>query len=120
MINGQALSCMKPHSILLNTSRGEVVDVDAETEALKAGRIAAAGLDVLPQEPPNPSPPLFKALKKREDWIDGRVIVTPHAAWYSPDGARDCREKGAATVINYLIGGRLRNCVNEQYLDSRR
>ena len=120
MINGQALSCMKPHKILLNTSRGEVVDVDAVTEALKAGRIAAAGLDVLPQEPPNPSQPLFKALKKREDWTDGRVIVTPHAAWYSPDGARDCREKGAATVINYLIGGRLRNCVNEQYLDSRR
>ena len=65
MINGQALSCMQPHAILINTSRGEVVDVDAVTEALKAGRIAAAGLDVLPQEPPDPNHPLFQALKNR-------------------------------------------------------
>lgn len=120
MINGQALSCMKPHAILINTSRGEVVDVDAVTEALKAGRIAAAGLDVLPQEPPDPDHPLFAALKARAEWTDGRVIVTPHAAWYSPDGARDCREKAAATVINYLTGGPLRNCVNEHYLTDPR
>jgi phosphoglycerate dehydrogenase-like enzyme len=120
MINGQALSCMKPHAILINTSRGEVVDVLAVTEALKAGRIAAAALDVLPKEPPEPDHPLFAALKAREPWTDGRVIVTPHAAWYSPDGARDCREKAARTVIEYLIGGRLRNCVNEPYLETRR
>ena len=40
----------------------------------------------------------------------------PHAAWYSPDGARDCREKAARTVINYLTEGTIRNCVNEQFL----
>ncbi|NKB56602.1 MAG: C-terminal binding protein [Alphaproteobacteria bacterium] len=120
MINGQALSCMKPDAILINTSRGEVVDVDAVTEALRANRIGAAGLDVLPVEPPDPDHPLFQALKNREPWTDGRVVVTPHAAWYSPDGARDCREKAARTVINYLTGGPLRNCVNEQYLEMRR
>lgn len=120
MINGQALSCMQPHAILINTSRGEVVDVEAVTEALRSNRIAAAGLDVLPVEPPNPDHPLFKALKNREDWTDGRVVVTPHAAWYSPDGARDCREKAARTVINYLTGGPVRNCVNEQFLETRR
>ena len=116
MINGQALSCMKKDAILINTSRGEVVDVDAVTEALKADRLAAAGLDVLPQEPPDPTHPLFSALKNREEWTVGRVIVTPHAAWYSPDGARDCREKAARTVINYLTEGTIRNCVNEQFL----
>ena len=119
MIDGQALSCMKPHAILINTSRGEVVDVDAVTEVLKADRIAAAALDVLPQEPPDPDHPLFAALKAREPWTDGRVIVTPHAAWYSPDGARDCREKAAATVIDYLTGAPLRNCVNERFLETR-
>lgn len=117
MINGQALSCMKKDAILINTSRGEVVDVDAVTEALKANRIAAAGLDVLPQEPPDPNHPLFAGLKNREDWTIGRVIVTPHAAWYSPAGARDCREKAARTVITYLTEGTLRNCVNTQFLD---
>ena len=116
MINGQALSCMKPDAILINTSRGEVVDLDAVTDALRSNRIGAAGLDVLPQEPPDADHPLFRALKARESWTVGRVVVTPHAAWYSPDGARDCREKAARTVINYLTGGPLRNCVNAQFL----
>jgi phosphoglycerate dehydrogenase-like enzyme len=120
MINGQTLSCMKPDAILINTSRGEVVDLDAVTEALKSNRIAAAGLDVLPQEPPDPDHPLFRALRNREDWTVGRVIVTPHAAWYSPHGARDCREKAARTVINYLTGGPLRNCVNTAFLKNPR
>ncbi len=119
MINGQALSCMKPEGILINTSRGEVIDLDAVTEALQSHRIAAAALDVLPKEPPDPDHPLFQALKNRADWTDGRVVVTPHAAWYSPDGARDCREKAARTVINYLTGGPLRNCVNELFLQDR-
>ena len=116
MINGQALSCMKKDAILINSSRGEVVDVEAVVEALKAYRIGAAGLDVLPQEPPDPDHPLFSGLNNREEWTVGRVIVTPHAAWYSPAGARDCREKAARTVINYLTKGVLRNCVNEQFL----
>ncbi|PPR63991.1 MAG: putative 2-hydroxyacid dehydrogenase [Alphaproteobacteria bacterium MarineAlpha4_Bin2] len=116
IINAEALSHMKPNAILINTSRGEVVDVDAVVEALKMGRIAATGLDVLPKEPPDPGHPLFVALKNREEWTVGRVIVTPHAAWYSPDGARDCREKAARTVINYLTEGTLRNCVNLNYL----
>lgn len=116
LINGQALSCMKPDAILLNTSRGEVVDLDAVTEALHSNRIAAAGLDVLTKEPPDPEHPLFRALRERADWTIGRVVVTPHAAWYSPDGARDCREKAARTVITYLTGGPLRNCINSQFL----
>lgn len=116
MINGQTLSRMKKDAILINTSRGEVVDIDAVTEALKSYRIAAAGLDVQPQEPPDPNHPLMKGLKDREDWTVGRLIVTPHAAWYSPDGARDCREKAARTIINFLKEGTLRNCVNAEFL----
>ena len=116
MINGQALSCMKKDAILINTSRGEVVDVEAVVEALKSDRIGAAGLDVLPQEPPDPDHPLFSALKNREEWTIGRVIVTPHAAWYSPAGARDCREKAARTVIEFLTNATVRNCVNRQFL----
>lgn len=118
MINGQAISCMKDSAILITTARGRVVDLDAVTEALRNDRIAGAGLDVLPKEPPDPDHPLFQALKAREDWTVGRVIVTSHVAWYSPDGARDCREKAARTVISYLADGVLRNCVNGEYLKS--
>ena len=119
MIKGQTLSCMKKDAIFINTSRGEVVDLDALTEALKTNKIAATGLDVLPKEPPDPNHPLFAALKNRETWTVGRIIVTPHAAWYSPDGARDCREKAARTVINYLADGVIKNCVNSPHLKKR-
>ena len=116
MINGQTLSVMKQDAILINTSRGEVVDVDAVTVALKENRIAAAGLDVLPQEPPDPKQELFRALKTREAWTVGRVILTPHAAWFSPDGATDLRSKAARNLAVYLAGGPIRNVVNQDHL----
>ncbi|MEK9722717.1 MAG: NAD(P)-dependent oxidoreductase, partial [Rhodospirillaceae bacterium] len=116
MINGQAISCMKKDAILITTARGKVCDLDAVTDALKNHRIGGAALDVLPDEPPSADHPLFTALKAGEDWTVGRVIVTSHVAWYSPDGAHDAREKAAKTVIAYLADGVLRNCVNEQFL----
>lgn len=119
MINGQALSCMKDSAILIVTARGKIYDLDAVTDALKNNRIAAAGLDVFPDEPPNPNHPLFAALKAGEDWTVGRVIVTSHVAWYSPDGAHDAREKGAKAVISYLADGVLRNCVNQEFLAAK-
>ncbi len=119
MINGQAISCMKDTAILIATARGKVYDLDAVTDALKNNRIAAAGLDVFPEEPPQPEHPLFAALKAGESWTVGRVIVTSHVAWYSPDGAHDAREKAAKTVINYLADGTLRNCVNQQFLTTQ-
>ncbi len=118
MINSQAISCMKQNSILITTARGRVVDLDAVTHALKSNRIAAAGLDVLPKEPPDPEHPLFSALKEGEEWTVGRVVVTSHVAWFSPDGARDCRKKAAQTVINYLNDGILKNCVNSHLLNT--
>ena len=116
MIDRRAISAMKDSAILISTSRGKVCDLDAVTEALQDNRIAAAGLDVLPEEPPDPAHPLFQALKAGEAWTVGRVVVTSHVAWFSPDGAHDAREKAAQTVISYLADGVLRNCVNQQFL----
>ena len=116
LINEQTISSMKKNAILITTARGKVVDLDAITAALKSHRIAAAAFDVLPEEPPDPEHALFTALKSGEEWTIGRVIVTPHAAWYSPDGAYDAREEAAQTVINFLTEGILKNCVNQQFL----
>ena len=76
MINARAVSCMKDDAILITTARGRVVDLDAVTEAL-ANKIAAAGLDVFPKEPPEPDHRLFMALKAGEDWTVGASLSLP-------------------------------------------
>lgn len=112
MINAETLSAMKPGALLINTARGGLIDIPALETALRDGRIDGAGIDVLPQEPPDPDSPLLQAFKRREPWIDGRLLLTPHAAWYSPDGHADMRRKSASTVADFLQRGVLRNVVN--------
>src|SRR3546814_658740 len=99
-----------------NTARGAVVDVDALYEALKAGRPAAAALDVLPVEPADKAHPLVRAYAAREAWLEGRLILTPHAAFYTEPGLLDMRSKAVGTIASYLRDGVLRNCVNGPYL----
>ncbi len=72
MINAGFFEQMKNTAILINTSRGPLVDEKALATALKRGEIAGAGLDVLPQEPPDQNNPLLKA---------PNCVVTPHNAW---------------------------------------
>ena len=70
LIDAAALSAMKPNAFLINLSRGGLVDRDALEEALVAGAIAGAGLDVFWEEPPDPRDPIF----------DHNVLATPHIA----------------------------------------
>jgi len=103
---------MKRGAILVNTARGGLVDLDALSEALSDDRIAAAGLDVLPDEPPDPAHPLFRALHADAPWLKGRLVVTPHAAFLSREAIQDMRRKAVETAIAYLRDGTLRHCVN--------
>jgi D-3-phosphoglycerate dehydrogenase len=73
LIGGRELSLMKPGALLVNTARGAVVDVDAVLDALRRGHLGGAALDVLPVEPPPVRP------------VAPNLIVTPHAAYYSPE-----------------------------------
>ncbi|MCH9672528.1 MAG: C-terminal binding protein [Gammaproteobacteria bacterium] len=115
MINATTLADLKPGAIIINTSRGPVVDIDSVHDALKSGQLAAAALDVLPLEPP-PDHPLIHAYTAREPWIDGRLILTPHSAFFSRPGQDDLRRKAVETMMAYINRQDLRNCVNADSL----
>jgi D-3-phosphoglycerate dehydrogenase / 2-oxoglutarate reductase len=94
LIGHDALAAMQPHAVLVNTSRGGLVSLDALTEALRDGEIGAAALDVLPTEPPNTSD------------IAGvpNLVVTPHMAFYSEEALAESQRKAARQVIRVLSG----------------
>lgn len=105
MINAAAFARMKPNAVLVNTSRGPVVDPQALYDALKSGRIFAAGLDVTDPEPIAMDSPLLT--------LENCVII-PHIA----SASRTTREKMAVMAAENLIAGlkgeRLPNCVNPE------
>lgn len=112
LMGAPQFAAMKPGSIFINIARGGLVDVDALHDALKSGHLSAAGLDVLPKEPPVPIPALIEAWRSNAPWLAGRLVVTPHAAFYSEAGYRDMRTFSAEILLEFLFEGRLRNNVN--------
>jgi phosphoglycerate dehydrogenase-like enzyme len=97
MVGAAVLGVMKRGSYLVNTSRGAVVDIDAALSALERGTLAGLGLDVLPAEP---VPAGSKLLGHP------RVILTPHAAFYSIESERELRRKAAQNIVTWLKTGR--------------
>jgi phosphoglycerate dehydrogenase-like enzyme len=120
MIDAAAVAAMKPGACLINTARGPICDTAALLAGLKSGRLAAVGLDVLPSEPGTLSDPLVEAWQANEPWIRGRVLLSPHAGFFSPDSFIDLRRKAIETAYYYLRDGRLANCVNAEFLKRRR
>jgi phosphoglycerate dehydrogenase-like enzyme len=117
LIDEAALAALKPGAILINTARGPIVDPLAVLEALRSGRLGGAALDVLPEEPPSPDHPLVRAWREPGSPLRHRLILTPHAAWYTPSGVADLRRKSAAATRAFLETGRSRDLVNEPFLD---
>ncbi len=100
---------MKPTALLVNTARGPVIDEAALVDALSAGRIAGAGLDVFESEPIGPDHALAAM---------PNVILTPHAAWYSEDSEVEIRSKTAQNVVDVLQGRRPTYLANPKVLDT--
>ena len=112
LIDAHALERLPSGSYLINTARGGIVDTAAVAAALASGRLAGAGIDVLPAEPPAPNEPLVAAWRDPAHPAHHRVLLTPHVAFYSEQGLVDMRVKGAAAVRRALLGEPLRNVVN--------
>lgn len=112
LINAQAISHCRTGALIINTARGEVVDLDALHDGLKSGQLGGAGLDVLPKEPADRDHPLIAAWAARAPWLEGRLLLTPHAAFFSPQSVEDLRRLAITTVVDFLKDGTLRACLN--------
>ncbi len=102
LVNAERLALMKPTAFLINTSRGPLIDEPALADALNAGRLAGAGLDVLSTEPPAADNPLLTAKN---------CYITPHIAW----ATRSARQRLLSIAIDNVaafIAGRPQNVVN--------
>ena len=100
VIDAAALDVLPRHAVIVNVSRGAVIEEAALVDALRGGRIAAAGVDVLEDEDP-PGGPLLAAYLRGDL---PNLLLTPHIAWYSGASGRELRRKSAAEAGRLLRG----------------
>jgi len=115
MLNRERLSLLPKGAVVVNTARGPIIDIDALHDLLKSGHLAGVGLDVVPVEPPvEPVPSLLRAYRNREPWTEGRLIITPHSAFFTPEAWDDIRTKSAETIFAALLGKRPQNVISPE------
>jgi len=103
LLDRAAIESMKPGAVLVNTARGPIVDEVALAEALRTGRLSAAGLDVFATEPVTSDNPLLE--------LDN-VVLTPHVTWYTADTMRRYLEIAVDNCRRLRDGAQLANVVN--------
>ncbi len=110
LIGRRELALMKPTAVLVNTARGALVDEAALAEALREGRLFAAGLDVYQREPLPADSPLRG--------LDN-VVLSPHAGWVTHEASRRLVQMPVDNIVAYLAG-RPQNVVNPAALQHER
>jgi phosphoglycerate dehydrogenase-like enzyme len=112
LLRRDQLALLRRGAIVVNTARGPILDLDALLALLRSGHIAGAGIDVLPVEPPvEPVPEILRAYRAREPALEGRLVITPHAAWLTPESEQDTRVKSAETMRFALLSNRPQNVI---------
>ena len=99
LFGASEFAVMKSTAVLINSARGGLVDSNALVAALRDGQIAAAAIDVLPQEPPTQGNPLL-------DYSGDNLIITPHIAWGTRQARQAAVDDLVANLVSFLEGGR--------------
>ncbi len=110
LIGREELACMRPMCVLVNTSRGGIVDEAALADAIRDGRLAGAGLDVVTDEPIRPDHPLAGL---------PRVLLTPHVAGVTGEAMMRMAQDSAEDLLRVLRGERPKYPVNPEVLEQR-
>lgn len=109
LLDESRIKQMKEGAVVVNTSRGPIIDTLALTRALESGHLWGAGIDVFEEEPLSPDHPLLLA---------PHTVLTPHAAYWSEESGQELRERTAQAVIDILQGRKPADCLNPQILDA--
>ncbi len=107
IINAAALAAMKPGAILINASRGTVVDIDALHQALRSGHLSGAALDVFPTEPKSANESLDSPLIGLDN-----VILTPHIGGSTQESQENIGREVAEKLVGFLQAGATKGAVN--------
>lgn len=107
IMDAAAIAAMKPGSILINASRGAVVDIDALHDALKAGSLSGAALDVFPTEPKSVDEPLASPLIGMHN-----VLLTPHIGGSTQESQENIGREVAEKLLRFALSGTTKGSVN--------
>lgn len=109
LLNADNIKLLKNDCIVINTSRGPVVDTAAVAAALKAGKLWGAGIDVFEEEPIAADDPLMSA---------PHALLTPHAAYWSEESGIELRTRTTQNAIDVVLGREPHDCLNKQVFDA--
>ncbi|MFC7374267.1 C-terminal binding protein [Brachybacterium sp. GCM10030267] len=109
LVDAAAIARMQAGTLLVNTSRGGVVDTMAVVDALRSGHLRGAGLDVFETEPLPADSPLREC---------PTAVLTPHASWYSEESETELKRRVIENVVDVLGGRRPRNILNPEVLEA--
>jgi len=107
IINQERLACMKPSAVLINASRGNVVQIDALNAALRQRKLAGAALDVFPMEPGHENEEFISSLRGLDN-----VILTPHIGGSTEEAQENIGREVADKLARFLLAGTTRSAVN--------
>ena len=112
MVGSDFLGKVKDSCVLINTARGDIINLNELYKSMKSGKVRACGLDVLPIEGHSNEQDLVIDYENNAEWLEDKLIVTPHVAYYSAEAYIELRYKAAKQIRDAIEGQVIRNCVN--------